>query len=169
MSVREIVELIDAFHDRVRALGIPIIAVRSILRRRGTDDIKGISAAWRRTFPCRAPSPRRSLRPPRANGISPETFLGHSGLNNRETAKMRARKTWAAALLLLASAVAGAQATVVAPGTPDMQAAPSIHFVSFCNVCVRYVRNPAGTRRTCVSWMNRCTAPRVRTHVPTHY
>jgi biuret amidohydrolase len=48
---RAIVAPIDAFHDRVRAMGIPIIHVRSILRRGGADDIKGISAAWRRTFP----------------------------------------------------------------------------------------------------------------------
>jgi biuret amidohydrolase len=48
---RAIVAPIDAFHDRVRAMGIPIIHVRSILRRGGVDDIKGISAAWRRTFP----------------------------------------------------------------------------------------------------------------------
>jgi nicotinamidase-related amidase len=37
---REIVAPIDAFHDRVRAL-----------RRGGADDLNGISAAWRRTFP----------------------------------------------------------------------------------------------------------------------
>jgi nicotinamidase-related amidase len=42
---------IDAFHDRVRTLGIPIIHVRSVLRRGGADDLNGISAAWRRTFP----------------------------------------------------------------------------------------------------------------------
>jgi nicotinamidase-related amidase len=48
---RDIVAPIDAFHRRVRALGIPIIHVRSALRRGGVDDIKGISAAWRRTFP----------------------------------------------------------------------------------------------------------------------
>jgi biuret amidohydrolase len=48
---RDIVAPIDAFHHRVRALGIPIIHVRSTLRRGGVDDIKGISAAWRRTFP----------------------------------------------------------------------------------------------------------------------
>lgn len=48
---RDIVAPIDAFHDRARALGIPIIHVRSVLRRGGADDIKGISAAWRRTFP----------------------------------------------------------------------------------------------------------------------
>lgn len=48
---RDIVAPIDAFHERVRALGIPIIHVRSVLRRGGVDDIKGISSAWRRTFP----------------------------------------------------------------------------------------------------------------------
>jgi biuret amidohydrolase len=48
---RDIVAPIDAFHDRARAMGVPIIHVRSILRRSGVDDIKGISAAWRRTFP----------------------------------------------------------------------------------------------------------------------
>src|SRR5258707_4111032 len=48
---RDIVAPIDAFHDRVRALGIPIIHVRSALRRGGGDDIKGISAALRRTVP----------------------------------------------------------------------------------------------------------------------
>ncbi len=35
----------------MRAMGIPIIHVRSILRRGGADDVNGISAAWRRTFP----------------------------------------------------------------------------------------------------------------------
>src|SRR6266446_3530584 len=48
---REIVAPIDAFHERVRALGVPIIHVRSVLRRGGVDDINGISSAWRRTFP----------------------------------------------------------------------------------------------------------------------
>jgi nicotinamidase-related amidase len=48
---REIVAPIDAFHDGARALGIPIVHVRSVLRRGGTDDIRGISSAWRRTFP----------------------------------------------------------------------------------------------------------------------
>ncbi len=32
---RDVVAPIDAFHDRVRALGIPIIHVRSVLRRGG--------------------------------------------------------------------------------------------------------------------------------------
>lgn len=48
---REIVAPIDAFHDSARALGVPIIHVRSVLRRGGEDDIGGISSAWRRTFP----------------------------------------------------------------------------------------------------------------------
>jgi nicotinamidase-related amidase len=48
---REIVKPIDAFHDTARALGVPIIHVRSVLRRGGQDDIRGISSAWRRTFP----------------------------------------------------------------------------------------------------------------------
>jgi biuret amidohydrolase len=48
---REIVAPIDAFHDGARVLGVPIIHVRSVLRRGGEDDIRGISAAWRRTFP----------------------------------------------------------------------------------------------------------------------
>lgn len=48
---RDIVKPIDAFHTRVRALGVPIIHVRSVLRKGGADDLKGIPAAWRRTFP----------------------------------------------------------------------------------------------------------------------
>jgi biuret amidohydrolase len=48
---RDIVAPIDAFHDRARALDVPIIHVRSVLRRGGVDDVKGIPAAWRRTFP----------------------------------------------------------------------------------------------------------------------
>lgn len=48
---REIVKPVDAFHDAARALGVPIIHVRSVLRKSGVDDLKGISAAWRRTFP----------------------------------------------------------------------------------------------------------------------
>jgi nicotinamidase-related amidase len=48
---REIVAPIDAFHDDARALGVPVIHVRSVVRRGGEDDLKGVSAAWRRTFP----------------------------------------------------------------------------------------------------------------------
>lgn len=48
---REIVAPIDAFHEQARALGVPIIHVRSVLRPGGADDLAGIPAAWRRTFP----------------------------------------------------------------------------------------------------------------------
>ncbi len=48
---REIVAPINAFHDAARALGVPIIHVRSVLRRSGLDDVKGIPSAWRKTFP----------------------------------------------------------------------------------------------------------------------
>lgn len=48
---RAIIKPVDAFHEKARALGIPIIHVRSVLRKGGADDIKGIPAAWRRTFP----------------------------------------------------------------------------------------------------------------------
>ena len=48
---RAIDKPVDAFHDKARALGIPIIHVRSVLRKGGADDLKGIPAAWRRTFP----------------------------------------------------------------------------------------------------------------------
>jgi len=48
---REIVGPIDSFHDSARSLRVPIVHVRSVLRRGGEDDIRGISSAWRRTFP----------------------------------------------------------------------------------------------------------------------
>lgn len=48
---REIVRPIDAFHDRARELNVPIIHVRSVLRKGGVDDVKGGQAAWRRVFP----------------------------------------------------------------------------------------------------------------------
>jgi nicotinamidase-related amidase len=48
---RELVAPIDTFHQAARTLGIPIIHVRSVLRRGGADDINGIPSAWRRTFP----------------------------------------------------------------------------------------------------------------------
>ena len=48
----ELVAPIDAFHTRAaRALHVPVIHVRSVLRRGGQDDIRGIPSAWRRTFP----------------------------------------------------------------------------------------------------------------------
>jgi nicotinamidase-related amidase len=48
---REIVAPIDTFHDHVRAPGIPIIHVKTVLRKGGVDDVKGIPSAWRLTFP----------------------------------------------------------------------------------------------------------------------
>lgn len=48
---REIVAPIDRFHDETRALGIPIVHVKTVLRRGGVDDVKGIKSAWRLTFP----------------------------------------------------------------------------------------------------------------------
>ena len=48
---RDLVAPIDAFHDTVRALGMPVVHVKSVLRADGSDDLGGIPAAWRRTFP----------------------------------------------------------------------------------------------------------------------
>ncbi|MDP2743071.1 MAG: isochorismatase family cysteine hydrolase [Hydrogenophaga sp.] len=48
---REVVAPIDAFHERARALGVPIVHVKSVLRPDGSDDVNGIPSAWRRTFP----------------------------------------------------------------------------------------------------------------------
>ena len=48
---RELVAPIDAFHAAARQLGVPVIHVRSVLRRAGADDLAGVPAAWRRTFP----------------------------------------------------------------------------------------------------------------------
>jgi biuret amidohydrolase len=48
---REIVAPIDRFHANARALGVPVIHVRSVLRRGGIDDINGLPAAWRKVFP----------------------------------------------------------------------------------------------------------------------
>ena len=48
---RELVVPIDAFHDQARHLGVPIIHVRTVLRKGGVDDIKGHKAAWRLVFP----------------------------------------------------------------------------------------------------------------------
>jgi nicotinamidase-related amidase len=48
--MREAVAGIDAFHQLARALGVPVIHVRSTLRKGGVDDLKGTPAAWRRTF-----------------------------------------------------------------------------------------------------------------------
>ncbi len=49
---REIVASVDAFHDSARALRVPVIHVRSVLRRGGVDDINGTQkSAWRLVFP----------------------------------------------------------------------------------------------------------------------
>ena len=48
---REIVAPIDRFHAAARAGGVPVIHVKSVLRKGGIDDIAGIPSAWRRTFP----------------------------------------------------------------------------------------------------------------------
>ena len=48
---REIVGPIDAFHDEARKLGVPIIHVRTVLRKGGIDDVAGKRSAWRLVFP----------------------------------------------------------------------------------------------------------------------
>ena len=48
---RDIVAPIDRFHEQARTLPVPIIHVRSVLRKGGVDDVKGGQAAWRRVFP----------------------------------------------------------------------------------------------------------------------
>lgn len=49
---REIVEPVNAFHRAARQMGVPIVHVRSILRKTGEDDLKGAHpAAWRTLFP----------------------------------------------------------------------------------------------------------------------
>ena len=49
--VREIVHPINRFHKTARECGVPIIHVRSMLRKGGVDDIGGLKSAWRLTFP----------------------------------------------------------------------------------------------------------------------
>lgn len=48
---RDVVAPIDAFHRAARAVAVPIVHVKSVLRPGGADDLAGIPAAWRRTFP----------------------------------------------------------------------------------------------------------------------
>lgn len=48
---REIVGAIDRFHAECRGLGVPVIHVRTTLRRGGVDDVRGNAAAWRKVFP----------------------------------------------------------------------------------------------------------------------
>ena len=37
--------------EGARAIGVPVIHVRSVLRRGGVDDVNGLPAAWRKVFP----------------------------------------------------------------------------------------------------------------------
>lgn len=48
---REIVAPVDGFHRHARAAGVPVIHVKSVLRRNGVDDLNGVPSAWRLTFP----------------------------------------------------------------------------------------------------------------------
>lgn len=48
---REIVAGVDAFNREARALGIPVIHVKSGLRAGGVDDVNGQKSAWRLVFP----------------------------------------------------------------------------------------------------------------------
>jgi biuret amidohydrolase len=48
---REVVDGVNRFHDAARALGVPVIHVKSVLRRDGSDDINGVKSAWRFVFP----------------------------------------------------------------------------------------------------------------------
>ncbi len=48
---RDVVEGVNRFHAAARALGIPIIHVKSVLRSDGSDDVNGIPSAWRYVFP----------------------------------------------------------------------------------------------------------------------
>ena len=48
---REVVEGVNRFHAAARALNVPVIHVKSVLRRDGSDDVKGIKSAWRFVFP----------------------------------------------------------------------------------------------------------------------
>ena len=48
---RDIVEPINAFPDEARRIGVPIVHVRTVLRKGGVDDVKGLKAAWRLVFP----------------------------------------------------------------------------------------------------------------------
>lgn len=48
---RDVVEPVNAFHRAARARGVPVIHVRSVLRKGGVDDVNGLKAAWRLVFP----------------------------------------------------------------------------------------------------------------------
>jgi biuret amidohydrolase len=48
---RDVVEGVNRFHAAARSLGVPVIHVKSVLRRDGSDDINGVKSAWRLVFP----------------------------------------------------------------------------------------------------------------------
>ena len=48
---RQIIEPINIFHNKARKIGIPIIHIKSTLRKEGVDDLHGLKAAWRSVFP----------------------------------------------------------------------------------------------------------------------
>ncbi|WP_136661335.1 isochorismatase family cysteine hydrolase [Nitratireductor sp. XY-223] len=48
---RDVVDPINDFHRLARAAKVPVIHVRSVLRKGGVDDINGVKSAWRMTFP----------------------------------------------------------------------------------------------------------------------
>src|SRR5271156_237501 len=48
---RQVVDGVNRFHAAARALGVPVIHVKSVMRRDGSDDINGIKSAWRFVFP----------------------------------------------------------------------------------------------------------------------
>ena len=48
---REVVDGVNRFHAAARDLGVPVIHVKSVLRRDGSDDVNGVKSAWRFVFP----------------------------------------------------------------------------------------------------------------------
>lgn len=48
---REIVTPINQFHAKARQLEVPIVHVRTVLRKGGVDDVAGHKSAWRLVFP----------------------------------------------------------------------------------------------------------------------
>lgn len=48
---REVVDGVNRFHAAARALGVPVIHVKSVVRPDGSDDVNGIKSAWRFVFP----------------------------------------------------------------------------------------------------------------------
>jgi len=48
---RDVVEGVNRFHAAARALGVPVVHVKSVLRSDGSDDVNGVKSAWRFVFP----------------------------------------------------------------------------------------------------------------------